>query len=78
MTSSSPSLPSPLFFSTSLPSAIPGQSSSTTVADPSEDHVLLLLDALEFAIDKGNLDDARGRIQALRKFRRREKGYPGV
>jgi hypothetical protein len=37
--------------------------------------MLLLLDALEFAIDKGNLDDARLRIRALRKFRQQEKGY---
>jgi hypothetical protein len=48
------------------------------VVDPPEDQVLLLLDALEFAIDKENLGDARNRIRALRKLRRLEKGYPGV
>jgi hypothetical protein len=55
-----------------------GSSSSPIVVDPPEDHVLLLLDAIEFAIDRGNLDDARMRIRALRKYRRQEKGYPGV
>jgi hypothetical protein len=39
------------------------------VVDPPEDQVLLLLNALEFAIDKGNLGDARNRIRALRKLR---------
>jgi hypothetical protein len=77
MASSSPSIPSPLVFSTSLPSPLAG-SSSAMVIDPSEDHMLLLLDALEFAIDKGNLDDARMRIQALRKFRQQEKRYRGA
>jgi len=48
------------------------------VVDPSKDQVLLLLDALEFAIDKGNLVDARKRIQVLRKLRQQEKGYPGL
>jgi 5-bromo-4-chloroindolyl phosphate hydrolysis protein len=48
------------------------------VIDPPEDQVMVLLDALEFAIDKGNLEDARKRIRALRKLRRQEKGYPGV
>ena len=46
--------------------------------DPPEDQVLVLLDALEFAIDRGNLEDARKRIRALRKLRQQEKGYPGV
>jgi len=48
------------------------------VVNPSEDQVLLLLDALKFAIDKGNLVNAHKRIQALRKLRQQEKGYPGV
>ena len=42
------------------------------VVDPPEDQVLLLLDALEFAIEHGNLEDARMRIRALRKLRRDE------
>jgi hypothetical protein len=46
-----------------------------TVADPSEDHMLLLLDALEFAVQKGNLEDARRRIQTIRRLRFEEKGY---
>jgi len=79
--SSSSSLPSPLVFSPSLPSHLslaPPVLPARMVVDPSEDQVLLLLDALEFAIDKGNLVDARKRIQALRKLRQQEKGYPGV
>jgi hypothetical protein len=48
------------------------------VLDPPEDQVLVLLDALEFAIERGNLDDARRRIRALRTLRRQEKGYPGA
>jgi hypothetical protein len=64
--SSSPSLPSPLVFSPSLPLGL-GSSSSPIVVDLPEDHVLLLLDAIEFAIDRGNLDDARMRIWVLRK-----------
>jgi hypothetical protein len=79
--SSSSSLPSPLVFSPSLPSPLsvnPPASSSQMVVDPPEDQVLLLLDALEFAIDKGNLDDARMRLRAIRKLRRQEKGYPGI
>lgn len=66
--SSSPSLPSPLVFSPSLPMA----PSSSMVVDPPEDQILLLLDALEFAIERGNLEDVRMRIRALRKFRRDE------
>ena len=42
------------------------------VVDPPEDQILLLLDALEFAIERGNLEDVRMRIRALRKFRRDE------
>jgi hypothetical protein len=79
--STSTSLPSPLVFSPSLPSHLPITPSvlpARMVVDPPEDQVLLLLDALEFAIDKGNLGDARNRIRALRKLRRLEKGYPGV
>lgn len=76
--SSSPSLPSPLVFSSSLPSAGHGASSSPMMVDPPEDQVMVLLDALEFAIDKGNLVDARARIRALRKLHRQEKGYSGV
>jgi hypothetical protein len=71
-------MPSPLIFSPSLPSVVPSVSSTSMVIDPPEDQILLLLDALEFAIDRGNLDDARGRIRVLRRFRRQEKGYPGV
>ena len=48
------------------------------MVDPPEDQVMVLLDALEFAIDKGNLVDARARIRALRKLHRQEKGYSGV
>ena len=79
--SSSSSLPSPLVFSPSLPSPLsiaPVGPSSQMVVDPPEDQVLLLLDALEFAIERGNLDDARTRIRALRKLRRQEMRYPGV
>jgi hypothetical protein len=78
--SSSSSMPSPLVFSPSLSSLRPliPASSSPMAVDPPEDQILLLLDALEFAIDRGNLDDARNRIRALRKLRRQEKGYPGV
>ena len=43
--------------------------------DPPEDQVMVLLDALEFALDRGNVEDARKRIQALRTLRRTEKGY---
>lgn len=68
--SSSPLLPSPLVLSPSLPSGL--GSSSPMVVDPPEDQVLLLLDALEFAIERGNLEDARMRIRALRKLRRDE------
>jgi hypothetical protein len=67
-------MPSPLAFSPSLPSSIPTLSSPMAV-DPPEDQFLLLLDALKFAIDWGNLEDARKRIRALRKLRRQEKGY---
>ena len=42
------------------------------VVDPPEDQVLLLLDAIEFSLDRGNLNDARMRIGALRKLRRDE------
>jgi hypothetical protein len=79
--STSTSLPSPLVFSPSLPAHLPITPPvlpARMVVDPPEDQVLLLLDALEFAIDKGNLGDARNRIRALRKLRRLEKGYPGV
>jgi hypothetical protein len=79
--STSTSLPSPLVFSPSLPAHLPitlPVLPARMVVDPPEDQVLLLLDALEFAIDKGNLGDARNRIRALRKLRRLEKGYPGV
>jgi hypothetical protein len=48
------------------------------VIDPPEDQIMVLIDALEFAIDRGNLADARTRIRALRRLRRQEKGYPGV
>jgi hypothetical protein len=78
--SSSSSLPSPLVFSPSLPSPFvtPTVLPARMVVDPVEDQVLVLLDALEFAIDKGNAEDARRRIRALRKIRRQEKGYPAV
>lgn len=69
--SSSSSMPSPLAFSTSLPLNL-GSSSSAMVVDPPEDQVLLLLDAIEFSLDRGNLNDARMRIGALRKLRRDE------
>jgi hypothetical protein len=79
--SASSSVPSPLALSTSLspyvpltPAVLPAR----MVVDPPEDQVMLLLDALEFAIDRGNLDDARRRIRALRKCHQQEKGYPGA
>jgi hypothetical protein len=59
--STSTSLPSPLMFSPSLLARM--------VLDPPEDQVLVLLDPLEFAIERGNLDDARRRIRALRTLR---------
>jgi hypothetical protein len=79
--SSSSSLPSPLSFSTSLPShlsAAPPVLPARMVIDPPEDQIMVLIDALEFAIERGNLDDARTRIRVLRRLRRQEKGYPGV
>jgi hypothetical protein len=45
------------------------------VIDLPEDQVLVLLDTLKFAIDRGNLEDG---IRAFRMFRQQEKGYPGA
>lgn len=64
-------LPTPLVSSPSLP--LPGPSSSTPmVVDPPEDQMLILLDALEYSVVSGRMDDARKRIQALRKLREQE------
>jgi hypothetical protein len=62
--SSSPSLPSPLVFSSSLPSHLPVR----MVVDPPMDQFMVLLDSLEFAIERGNLEDARTRIRAIRNL----------
>jgi hypothetical protein len=78
--STSTSLPLPLVFSLSLPSHLPITLSvllARMVVDPPEDQVLLLLNALEFAIDKGNLVDTRNQIRALCKLRWLEKGTQG-
>jgi hypothetical protein len=79
--STSSSLPSPLSFTPSLPARLPVTPTvlpARMLIDPPEDQVMVLLDALEFAIDRGNMDDARKRIRALRKLRQMEKGHPGV
>jgi hypothetical protein len=46
-----------------------------SAGDPSEDQMLLLLDALELAVHRGNQEDALKRIQALRRLRFKEQGY---
>ena len=77
---SSASIPSPLAYTPPFPppvSLAPQVLPAQMTLDPPEDQMLLLLDALEFAIDRGNLDDVRKRIQALRKLQRMEEGHSG-
>jgi len=63
------SVPSPLGVSMPLPQM---------VVDTPEDPMMVLLDALEFSAQKGNMGDVFRRIASLRSLRRLEKANPNA
>ena len=68
-TGSRGSVPSPLGLSVALPQL---------AVDTLEDPMMVLLDALEFSAQKGNMGDVFRRIASIRSLRRAEKANPEV